>query len=691
MLASRLAATFLLALLSGSSVAQDPPPEDSPLARASLLLEVVDEAGKGLPQVNLFLEPTDAELEESWGRVPSGTQVRTDAAGLGTLSLPAGQHRTVKVGGYFSNHRGKSLEVEPLKPGEERALRVELQTKADLEIARRAVWADTGEPVIGADVVMINGPVDVEAIGLKTTIGSERGSVPFGSAAARTDEEGWFRVPVRSWNYATVFVSGEGVSLHGMEICGEDGETPEAELILHRSGSLRGTVTGSEASGLTVVAQFLGYTVPVDGVAPGSWSRALRGDLEYLAKVDGQGRYLLQDLPSEVPFLIQVRQGSKVLLEAENKRTVPAGATVELPLSLGLPASIRGTLVDESGVPLANVRMGVEVSEGRRKLLSSFRDCLREGTTDESGRFEFLDLQPGSYEVGTAFLIDEDQMAPTVAAQLMGEDMEVEVTVFAGRFVEGRVLSVEGEPVELSVYGTSLAAWTYERASSQPDGFFRLGPFPPGKVELWTTGGEYWELDPLQAPWDRVEMEAGAKTVELRLQSGGLVRGSAIDAATREPVAASFQYSIPQAWGAVWSESKVGFEYAGLVPGRYSIVAMAADGRIGGRVFDVQAGSALIDQELQLEPGGTIELSNRSGCDSLRVECLRDDFVYDFSTLNEGSSRSFRAPAGEVQVRLYSASENDGDSPIFQEARTVQVTAGQATRVEVAELGREKD
>lgn len=682
MLAIRSAAvSLLLAACPLLEAAQDPPPAEAPPATGKLHFEVVDEEGEGLFQVGIYLEPSQAERDAAQGGLLQSTQTRTDPDGFASLSIPAGERRTVTVG-RFGAQRLESLDIEPLEAGEERELRVEMQTQADLEVTRRVVLAETGEPVVGAAITVINKSGMTLGSAGKMVMRREPGGGFFGPVVTRTDEEGRFRLKVRSWQTATVFAFEDGLTLQGCVIHDPSHEIPEADLVMRQSGSLGGNLVGELSDDLIVVAQINGYSLPMQGNEHDPWTGVRLQDVEYRAAVADDGSFVFENMPSGVPFQISVMRGKTLVSREANLRSLRPGEAKTETIELARGATIRGILRDEEGKPVPGHRMGVQVGAQSRKVFQSYEEFLREGVTAEDGSFEFPDLQPGSYEVGARVNSRGVLIALTVGVELAGEDVEADVLLQQGRFIEGRILSMEGDPIALHVLGHSPGTWAYAQQTSGADGTFRLGPLPPGPVQLSASGGGlHWRHDPLQAPWTPLEVEEGATGVELRLQPGGSISGKAVDAETREPVAASYQFSrLGKGWRTLGGTAAVDFTYGGLIPGRYSIVGTAADGRIGWRIYEVEAGVSQIDQELRLGPGGSIEVTHSGAFDHLQVECLQDDFVYDFYTVTKGETYTFHVPVGEVQVRLYKTGGADAP-PAFEEIRSLEIAQGQTAKV----------
>ncbi len=670
------AVSILLAACPLLAGAQDPPP-----ATGTLHFEVVDETGEGLFQVKIYLQPSQAELDAAQGGLVS-SQVKTDPEGFASLSIPAGESRTVRVGG-FGPQRVELLEIEPLEAGEERELRVELQTQEDLELTRRVVLAETGEPVVGAAITVINSSGITLGGAGRMVMGRKPGGSFFGPIVTRTDGEGRFRLKVRSWQAATVFVFEDGLTLQGCVLHHPGHEVPEVDIAMARSGRFSGALTGEITDDLLVVVQIKGHSLPMHGNAHDSWREIRLQDVEYRTAVTDDGAFVFEDLPSGVPFQISVMRGNTTVLREDGLRSLRPGEAKTEAFELAGGGTIRGLLRDEKGEPVPGHPMGVQAGAEKRKVFQPYEDFLRQTVTAEDGSFEFADLQPGSYEVGARVNPRGVRIALTVAVELelAGEDVEADVLLQQGRFIEGRILSVEGDPIELYLLGFSLGVSVYASERSNTDGTFRLGPFPPATVQLSASGGMHWSHDPLQAPWTPLEVEAGARDVELRLQPGGSITGKAVDAETREPVAVSFQFSqLGMGWRTLGGKPVVDFAYGGLIPGSYSLVGTAADGRIGGRIYEIEAGISQIDQELRLGPGGSIDVTHSGAFDYLQVECLQGDFVYDFYTVTKGETYTFRVPVGEVQVRLFKTGGVDAP-PAFEEVRSLQIAEGQTAKV----------
>lgn len=680
MLATRLAAA-LLTLSSVASTGQEPLHADSPATTGTLHVEVVDEDGEGIFQTQVTLQVSEAERAEAkrLGQRPPFIYEQTDPDGFASIQIPAGEEREVSVRGPVHT-RAETLRIEPLAPGEERELRVELLTRPDLEITRRAVWADSGEPVVGAQVRLAN-----PSYALSTGNGAQVYRTQGGSAGEVmfTDAEGRFRVGIRSWLMTTACLSGDGISPQGLVLHTPERETTDEPLRLQRSGRLHGSleIEGGEASGLTLYALYKEASLPIQGVAQDDWVNGWVGEMEFQAPVQPDGRFDLENLPSGAPFVVQVRRGRQVLLEEPSPDPIPAGRGLERWIRLTTGRTLRGVLVNETGAPVSGHPVAVKIAGGGGRVFRPGDKLLRRIRTDAEGRFEFANLQAGTYGVAAEVGRGRREVCLSVAVDLAGEDAEIEIVLHDGRYVEGRVLSVEGKPIPIRFGGSARGSSAIEWASSNPDGTFRIGPFPSGQVTLRTLGPGGWTADPLQAPWDPVDVQAGAKDVELRLQAGGSLAGTAVDAETGEALMASFQFSELDGTSRTLGRGLADrFEYEGLRPGSYTVVGTSAEGQIGGRTFLIEAGVALTDQVLQIAPGGSVEVTNRTQIPYLQVECIQSGLAFDFNTLSIGESYVFHAPTGEVQIRSYQ-STRDGADPASEQIRTIEVAAGQTARV----------
>jgi hypothetical protein len=267
------------------------------------------------------------------------------------------------------------------------------------------------------------------------------------------------------------------------------------------------------------------------------------------------------------------------------------------------------------------------------------------------------------------------QILQIVAGQA---DSDLVIHVDRGLFVSGRVLAPAGAQlgegfVVLDDHARALAVFEPWNA----DGTFVIGPLLSGTVTLTANSHSG------HAQSEGVVAEAGQKNVVLQLRSGGSISGRVLDEEGR-PVESSIVLSGHGAGadGMQTSvvESNKEFEFAGLDPGLFGLVAWTVDGRAAVLDdIDVAAGSAVKGVELHVVPAGHVRIRyvgpDRNGFVEVTrgsIQVASGGFARDVPTV-------LVAPPGMVRIRLLTSETHH----ILE--RTVEVKVGETSEVTIDE------
>jgi hypothetical protein len=239
------------------------------------------------------------------------------------------------------------------------------------------------------------------------------------------------------------------------------------------------------------------------GDAAAAVPREARSDLAGRFSFDGlvQGRYTL---------LVEA-----VGLAALEPRTVelPGSATV-IRLE-GQGRSLSGEVVAEGGpVRGARVRLG---GEGR--------GLERETVSDEAGRFVFHGLGAGAY----ALRATRGLLASPVASGVSATSPPVRLTLGPGLGLEGVVVDDGGRGLpgaEVRAEATPDDPLA-ESVASGPDGRFRLGPLPPGRLRLVARAAGFLLRAPVGVALDA---KKALPPQRLELVRGASLEGRVVDA-----------------------------------------------------------------------------------------------------------------------------------------------------------------
>ena len=268
-------------------------------------------------------------------------------------------------------------------------------------------------------------------------------------------------------------------------------------------------------------------------------------------RTDSQGKFsVAANLPEEgrgrVLATVLVSKEGLALgwAELESRTAGDVSITLDKPNLLG------GTVVDESGAPVAGAQVGLMMlitTGGRHSAVVGLRPIDALVTkTDASGRFifkavpasamaEFLVSAPGRVSIWTfAGAGDPGQFAP-------GRE-DVKITLPKEAVVEGTVVDkVTGKAVpgvEVTAVGRNYGNRFFDAtAVSGPDGTFRIANLPPGEPSVQIVESRDKPADWIAAQV-KVTLEAGKtdRGVKIELEKGAVLEVSVTDAATGKPV-----------------------------------------------------------------------------------------------------------------------------------------------------------
>lgn len=543
-----------------------------------------------------------------------------------------------------ANVGGAELEVGSLAAGERREVVLRVPVGLDLVFHGRLVDARDGRPVARADLALDEGS-------------GERRPVP-------VDPSGMFHVVVRSWELNCVEVEAEGYGK--LLVVPEAGhETPETALSvpLVPAAHLSGRVT--DAAGPAVGAWVQLAADPRDLARPEHAAPALFGRdgpvAEWGARAAPDGGYAIGDLPPGVPLRVAVtREGRQPVRMPEPVLLAP-GEARELDLDLGVCATVRGRVVDQSDAPVPEVRVVAREATGHvpevqvaQQLLMGWErgDAAQEALTDADGRFTLQDLMPGRWLVGLS-----PPLGKSYSVSASGQVIEMPVgqhevlltlRVYRGLFLRGRVVGPNGEAVgcaSVHAMGMDVPGFLYELC--RKDGSFELGPLVPGRFRLQAeTHPDYGYADS-----EPVVASPGEGEIVLRLRPCGALRGRLRGLPDAGDTVVGISRRGDDVQRLVGCDEDGGFADRGLVPGVYDVCASSAGGFVGA-VCGVQVHPDAETPEviLDMEPGGVLELRASPGSDIVRCTLRSGSCFHWLVGLASGSSHPIGVPAGPVAI-----------------------------------------
>jgi len=698
----------------GPSLAADPSssrePATAPAATpttALLLVRVTDRAsGRVLEGASIALDP--AGPGETPGEHEDPSQVlanpsdeidaRTDGLGEALIEVPSGIRMSMRVRDRGPEIGRSDLRISALEPGERREIQVVLPRGVEVQHWVRAVSGPSEEPIVGATVLLLfaGAPMPLNANSPTDALES----------AVTTDSEGLARLSVPSWKSALARIDAPGFGPRIAVVVPGHDEPARAQVVtLSRSSSLIASVTASP--GIPLAGASLVLTLPASEVAIPRGTTVLAGNLVWSAPTNEEGACRIDDLPAEVPLRVEIRRGEEVLHRIADPWTFSPGENATRSVCLGGAARLLGMLLGPDSQPmvgaeiwLARVPAPLEsdatestpsgaVSQDRYFWTGTMEQPFATARTAEGGSFSFEGLEWGEWWVGPAPVRttqgDADAAALAPRAQLVrvpagAAEIEVVLRAGPGRWIHGRVV----DPNDVAVAQAVVRAWAVDALGSPstrtaPDGTFALGPLAEGSFVVRAQGRWGW-TDSAEST-----VSAGDRDVLLRLAPGATLRGRAVDRDTGAGCIATLYLSPPGGQidagrsepegagsrAAVASAGRDGsFEFRGLVPGTYDILARSSDGRVGFLVdVAVRLGESASPTVVVLAPGGKLRIRSEGRSAWWRYWVLSQGKVLAEGSAKAGTSALVSVPAGSLIVR-FSA---NGRPPVERE---IEASAG---------------
>lgn len=380
------------------------------------------------------------------------------------------------------------------------------------------------------------------------------------------------------------------------------------------------------------------------------------------------------------------------------------------PLVLHAGKSLRGSVRDDKGAPIARADLFLIEAQASRLLVGAAEDLppgiLRaSGRTDASGAFSMSDLAPGRYDLvasGPAFVPASECGIDLGSAE---DTAAVVIQLSRGMDIRGRVIEKDGSGVPRA----QVVAETRDgepklirRASTEADGSFvveglREGPYGVrAEAKGFTSGGI------------RGAVEAGATGVEIRLSPAAGIEVTVRRAG--KPVPNAELYVVGASGKAAYSAGPFrGSRIEDLFRGRYVVVAAAEDGVGLSEVIEI-TGAEAREVTVDLEPGAvvsgraraqgqgvedavvTLEGTRFDLVDAAEVDEVQaaelvvvlGSLVVEARTDSSGRFALRGVPLGEVKLVAVHASAGRGEAVVRvkrSRATGVEIVLGTAARV----------
>ncbi|MFT7679261.1 MAG: 6-phosphogluconolactonase [Planctomycetota bacterium] len=294
-----------------------------------------------------------------------------------------------------------------------------------------------------------------------------------------------------------------------------------------RKDVLRGQVISEDGQPI------LGASVSATAVIRGETSTYgyIEG-LDALAVTDDEGRFVLFGAEPDARY--HLAASARARATGFLQGAVPGEDTS---FELGIGATISGRLV-HAGEPLAGVTMGlVQVDRSSDGWVGD-----RSISTDEQGRFTFLNVQPKEAHYVYGRLQDLDSVGAVAALEVRSADHGGEVsvgdmTVAAGHSLSGRVEREDGEPIPA---GSRLRlsrerAWDSKVIELSPDGQFEFHGLPTERYTMAASvkghrhSESNWSFDPLNRSGLEGQIASTTDGLLILMEAGERSRTSGFD------------------------------------------------------------------------------------------------------------------------------------------------------------------
>ncbi|QDU65925.1 carboxypeptidase-like regulatory domain-containing protein [Engelhardtia mirabilis] len=608
-----------------------------------------------------------------------------DAEGRVVVDVPPGEYLQVTADGATgTNFRIKRSTVPPLEAGEIREIEIRIERPRG---SFHGLVVDAVDESPLADVAIHARPAStMMRFGGSSYIDRQ----DFGQEVTRTDPSGRFVIDLADWGdgFATAKVVDH---VPGQFRVDEVGLDPARPLLirLDRGASLVGTVDGL-AQPATITATCASYHLNAGGepVITG-------GDIAWRATIDElDGSFELGGLLPETPLVVEVLAGRTSLLRVPQDLVLEQGERREVHWSVASGATARVIAVDANGAPQPQVVVrlypGPEVP--RPGVVPDQASTHAAGETDDSGTIVFRDLQPGRWVVAPGHLPDTpDELAVASLATFFdvapgAESVDVRVTVHRGLWITGRCEGPDGQPMErFYVSGAKIGGEAASAgATTDADGNFRLGPLVPG---LWRVSASTSTKSSGPAPPEPQDLPAGTNGAQFRFREASSVTAVLIDPTSGEQLGGRLEVQAIDFFDfdRRLADPELPTRFGGLIPGRYNLLGIAADGRRGAvRGLHFEAGDNPGPIEVRVAPVGEVLLRYTGPQEYANVKVEQDGVVFDSDGLRSGTSQVFAAPLGQVTVRYsryLGGLDENGESRKLVHEESVEIRAGEVAEV----------
>jgi hypothetical protein len=502
----------------------------------------------------VFLASMTATSQQGIAPAADGTFVCRGVIPGSTLTVLAEGERAVA-----------RVDVPPLEPGEVREMVLPVQPAAELEVVVRD---DAGAPIADAAIAARS----TAAGGMLVALQSRRAKTGAdGVATLRGLERQRLRVEATA--------RGHTADTAEFDLLAATEDKPRLEFVLGRGGTVQGIVV--DPSGAPVadarVAHQPGAELPMLGdLASQLGHEQMAAVAEGGTRTDAQGRFELTGLADDGTFLVVAAHPDHAAAAARGVRM----GDREVRVQLGQLGGVQGRAVAaEDGARLVDAQVAL--------LRTSFLVLtvpVREEplAADGDGSFRFERIAPGTYTLRVRAADRSDtQVEVTVrdgitdagelrlprAAVVTGVVVDDQDRPVLGALVRRRQGAMADNPMLVMFTGGGTQART------DADGRFRLGPLPPGRLQLLANADGF-----ASGRSERLQLTAGDTVADVRivLDHGGSIQGTVRTGPGQRPdeFLLMAQEQTTQTTRTTATEPDGTFTFTDLDPGQWTVQAM---------------------------------------------------------------------------------------------------------------------
>ena len=429
-----------------------------------------------------------AESEDRMRMHGPSTAQRSDADGrFAFLGLEPGGYR------LFARHEDFAPAFHDLELSKESDGEVELVLTAGVTVTGRLV-DENDEPVAGK-------------VSLRGLDGGSVSSILRSRMTAETDAEGFFSLASVPPGAHTILAEARGYGSENIEavVSGKTREEDLGDIVLETGLVISGRVVDKSGAPITASA-----VVSASQPARGMMSSA--GDLFVTAEADEEGRFVLAGLSPGAHHLTATAPGF-----GNSERVMAEPGASNVTLTLPLTGSIRGTVVDPEGRPVASFQAMARSSERRGFGGMSVQDV--------EGALVLDDVAEGEYAVE---IVSADFLPEAISSVLVSGGSVTEIGTIRlrrGGSIVGTVVDTSAEPVPGATIGTIVPGprvYQERSVSSDPKGRFQILGLMDGKIAVEASHPSYAET---RLEGIVVDSTAGGSELEIVLQRGGALEG----------------------------------------------------------------------------------------------------------------------------------------------------------------------